>query len=111
MRLTSIIALAFLALTGCAATDPPKPEILIQYRNVPVLPPDDFLKDCDLTAPPDIEAYLNADWSKKEELLMQSYQKSTSQIILCNVERKNLRAWKKEQVRLFNDSQGNPPSK
>lgn len=110
MRLTSIIALTCLALTGCAAT-PPKPEILIQYKNVPVLPPDDFLKDCTPTPPPTVEEYLAGDWQKKEALLMQSYQKSTGQIILCNVERKNLRAWKEEQVRLFNDSQGNPPSK
>lgn len=56
MRSTSLFffLLCVLLLSGCATDD----KLVIQTKYVPVMPSDDLIADCHITAPPDRAAYL-----------------------------------------------------
>lgn len=90
-----------LLLAGCQT---PQPEIVVKY--VAVTPPDSLLVDCNTSPPPDIDKYLSTtNWSDKEQMLVESYNNQTSNIGLCNIQMKNIRKWKYEQLKLYSDKQ------
>lgn len=94
-RLLLWITLAVLA--GCSTT----PRVETRYQNVLIAPDDNLLQDCQPAMPPDVEAYVLADWATKEKMLFEVLQISTENIILCNVRQQGLRDWKKKQVQIF----------
>lgn len=98
MRL-AIIALAAL-LAGCGTTQP-----IIQYKNVLLSPPDSLLQDCRTAEPPDSELYKSAIWTEKERLLFNHSGEQMKNVDLCNIDKRNLRKWKADQVRMIEEKE------
>lgn len=96
-HLLSILA-SLALLAGCAG-QPAKPQV--RYQNVLIAPDDVLLQDCPVAQPPDVDAYVKADWSGKEKMLTDMLQLSTENLIVCNVSKQGLRDWKAKQVQIF----------
>jgi hypothetical protein len=95
----SVVLLCHLA--GCIFA-PVKPEIEIRYKNVPVVPADYLIVDCDDATPPDLAAYQAAkQWTDKEAILVGKIGEGNDAIAACNIRMKNLRKWKQDQLLLL----------
>ena len=95
-----ITSLLLLFLTACHH-NPIITEERIVYQTVLVVPPDELLQDCELQPPPDINTYIAATWTEKEQLLTTAYDEALRKTILCTVTKKSLRSWKKEQQNIY----------
>jgi hypothetical protein len=98
---SALMVVCMLVLAGCQT-----PEPVTIVKTTPVLPPDDFLIDCDMAPPPDLELYLSLSDSDKEQMLVDTYNTATSFAIVCNVRNGKLRQWKIEQQKLFTTTNG-----
>lgn len=101
MRSLLLLILAGLVLSGCATT---QPEPIIKYKTIVIAPEDALLVDCEVSAPPVIKDYLALpNWTLKEGVLVDLNQKQMTDAITCNVRMEKLRAWKAEQLKLYED--------
>ncbi|MNU19566.1 hypothetical protein D3C71_77950 [compost metagenome] len=98
LRLTIIAAVVLLA--GCGTTQP-----IIQYKNVLLSPPDSLLQDCRAEEPPERELYNAAAWTEKERLLFTHAGGQMKNLDLCNVDKRALRKWKADQVRMIEEKE------
>lgn len=95
--LTLALVSACLTLTGCAC----EPKIEYRYKTTLVTPPNQLIEDCEVQTPPDIDAYLaKKTWDEKEAVLTEALQDSIAKMNKCNIDKKSLRTWKKEQTDL-----------
>lgn len=101
MRSLLLVILAGLILSGCATT---QPEPIVKYKTIVIAPEDALLVDCKIEPPPVIDDYLKLpEWTMKEGVLVDMSQKQIGNLNDCNIRMKNLRAWKAEQLKLYQD--------
>lgn len=90
-----IAALVLFFLAGCATN----PTVVV--KNVVIAPPDNYLVNCKVEPPPNYKRYFIADWEGKEELLFTAFDRQTDNVITCNDRLGSLRAWKVDQLKLY----------
>lgn len=90
-----IITLALTAafVSGCAT----QPTEKTSYRTKVLDIPEDFLKPCDLQAPPDIESYMAMELSDREKEMVKAYNGATAKTIVCNVRLNKLKQYIEKQ--------------
>lgn len=102
MRLLILLLLACVSLSGCFATTQPEP--ITKYKTIVLAPEDALLVDCDVEPPPGVTDYVKLqDWAQKEGVLIDMSQKQLMNLINCNIRLKNLRAWKAQQLKLYEE--------
>lgn len=99
MKWVTLVILVLL-LSGCGET--------IVYRDhfVLVVPDDKLLQDCPSSAPPDKEEYVAANAKKQKAMLAQYGVVQTGNLNGCNIDKADLRSWKKQQQEKYQDKQG-----
>lgn len=65
------------------------------------LPPDTLIVDCSIPKPPARAMYKNANWQKREELLLEVISKQYSSMRKCNIRLAALRKWKASQIERY----------
>lgn len=66
-----------------------------------IVPPADMTKNCDITPPPNKQAYLDSNWQGKESLLIKSNQNQIDNLAKCNDRLGKLRNWFVEQTNIY----------
>ena len=84
-------------MLGCQST----PVVKTQYETIFLAPKDDWLVNCDISAPPAIDQYLSASVSEKERLLFEHAHSQMKNLALCNQRFQMLRDWKIQQTEAF----------
>lgn len=91
-----ILATLFL-LTACETTQP-----TVEYRNNFISIPSALTVDCEVTEPPDIDLYIEAEkWELKEKMLNDAYSAQTNNLNTCNKRFARLREWNQNQGTIF----------
>jgi hypothetical protein len=93
--LVSILFLLF--LSGCV-TDP-----IIKQETVLIAPPKSLIVKCRVHTPPAIDEYIASDWSTKEKLLIDAYNKQMTTVQGCNIRIDALNEWIEKQKELYKD--------
>jgi len=96
------VAAATLLLAGCT------PTVVTEYKYIAALPRDEWLLDCVITPPPAPTTYLGKTWEGKEELLTKLNNSQVRNLQACNVEKQELRQWKADQMKLYEQPPGSP---
>ena len=93
---TLFVSLSILILSGCQTT-----QTRVVDRVVLVTPPNQLMGPCSMTPPPEIQTYLDLDWSEKEAMLFHYQSRLLEDLMLCNVKWVQLRQWKDDQEKLY----------
>lgn len=102
MRLLTSLMFVCLILSGCCT--PVTPEPITKYKTIVIAPEDALLADCDVEPPPGVTDYVKLkEWADKEGVLIDMSQKQMVNLINCNIRLKNLRAWKVQQLKLYEE--------
>jgi hypothetical protein len=100
------LLIAIVAALGLFGTlqNKTKIEMVTEYRNTLIAPPDDLLVNCEVMIPPTEEVYLGLEtWTAKEALLFKALSDSQKKSILCNTRLDSLRVWKEDQIKIYAD--------
>lgn len=99
-----VVLLVLMTLWGCGHKPP-----IVQYRTIAVYPPDPLLEDCAIDEPPSPASYVELEWTDKEKVLIAYGQAGIKNTSVCNVDKKKLRDWKKEQKALYDKAEAKTP--
>jgi len=91
-RIMSAVCLT-LMLGACATTQP-----VVVHNTATILPEDVQLQDCPVEPPPEEKAFLAMDKDEKIVTLSKAYKSQTLNVGECNIDKRNLRLWKKKQL-------------
>lgn len=93
----ALLALIGLTLTACSSVPKEKEVVVTEAKTIIRLPPDELLKSCAISKPPDPKTYAGKEYPEKEKLLVEFAAKQTFNLGECNKDKAALRQWKKEQ--------------
>lgn len=89
-----------LGLVGCGTFTTKEVEV-VKPKTVLVTPPVELMTKCAVEPPPGTKEYIAADWSHKEEMLINHSSNQMKNLFKCNAMIKSLNEWVDEQTRLY----------
>lgn len=91
--------IAFIAmLTGCATT---KTDTITVVKNTYIEVPNGLLERCNVTNPPQVQAYAAAPQITKEYILTMYATNLLQDIALCDQQVQKIKQWSKQQASIF----------
>lgn len=86
-------------MTGCGS------RIVTQYETQVIAPNDNLLQIIEVIPPPDRQRFIEADPDERLLMLMQAYNRQTTQLGICNAQTERLIEWKQRVIDVYRNQE------